>query len=282
MALPSSCPFASLPASFGREWMPLPSRFSLRPEVIGFYGALSRTFCLSAVVIRSMCRWEPLRPESSACIHADVDSRGLLVAPAASAPKPPSGCIEVPHRRPGLIRRRVIAESVVATGGIALVAWMALRAMSIPPAQTVARGDVTAPVAVPSAPSPAQMEASVPAKGSSDSLSRNYGNETASKNSSSASVAVSPRISAIAVRRGNGASARPTVRPAATSAAEHLSPSSTKWVAVDHYASATTGVRLLPSDGVPISSLAVRADDTGWMDKMQHRRITDAPERFAR
>ncbi|MGF6974280.1 hypothetical protein QFZ94_002707 [Paraburkholderia sp. JPY465] len=281
MALPSSRPFASLPASFGHEWMPLPSRVSLRPEVIGFYGALSRTFCLSAVAIRSMCRWEQLRPESSARFHADVDSPAGLVTPAASAPKPASGCIEAPHGQPRLIRRRVIAERVVATGGIVLAAWIALRAMSVPPAQTVAGGDVTPLVTVPSAPISAQMEASIPVKGSSAALSRNYGNEAASRNISSARESVSQRIGAVTVRRGNGGAARPAVRPAATSAAGHHSPSSTKWAAVDHYASAATGVRLLPSDGVPISSWAVRADDSGWMDKMQHRRITDVPGRFA-
>lgn len=254
MALPSSRPFHSLPVSFGREWAPLPPRFSLRSELQAFYAAFSRTFCLSAAAMRSMCQWEPLRAELDAPIHADADVPAVPAAPAENAQEAPSEWIvKSPARAP--VARRYVLGSVIATGAVAILAWMMLRTMPVRPMQTIASADATVPLTVPASPRPVLLEMSTPVRANADTPSRSDEGETASTQAKSVGKPVSRRIGNATVRTGNVASGRhsvaplgTTVHPATTSEAGHFSPSSTKWAEADDYASVKTWARLLPSE----------------------------------
>jgi hypothetical protein len=288
MALPRLRPFDSLPASFGREWTPVPPRFSLRSELQAFYAAFSRTFCLSAAAIRSMCQWEQPRTELGVPNHADVDVPAVPAAPAENARKAASEWVARSPVRARVARQHLLAGGAIATGSVALLAWTMLKTVPDRPMQTIASVDATVPLAVPPSPRSMPPELSTPVKANSDTPSRSGEGGTASTPAKSVGKPGSRHIGGVTVRPGNVVRGRQIVAPAETkgrratnAAAGHFSPSATKWAVEDDYASVKTWARLLPSESRPSSPGTVRADDTGWMDKMQQRRITELPEKFA-
>ncbi|WJF90977.1 hypothetical protein QS306_04780 [Paraburkholderia bonniea] len=131
MALPRLRPFDHLPAPFGYEWLLLPPNVSFRVELKPLYAAMLRTFCLDSHTIHSMCCWGPAAQPQAAVPDVAVSPAAAVISLPSVAetsldiPRTPAERA-VPLPPPPSTRRHVIAGSVCALSGVALLGWLAL------------------------------------------------------------------------------------------------------------------------------------------------------------
>jgi hypothetical protein len=123
IALPSAEVFSRMPATFGHEWvLRLPTI-----EISALYAAVSRTFCLSAEMFRSVCRWDRGRVDLHCMVAKSVADTVAHAAAPGNMPVPEVSAIQDPPRADSDSPRHpswITALSACAVGGSVLLAWL--------------------------------------------------------------------------------------------------------------------------------------------------------------
>ncbi len=131
MALPRLRPLELIPVPFGQEWSLLPPNISFRTELKALYAAMLHTFCIESGSVHAMCQWGPSGNDAtsaaaSAAIAAEAPPTPIIV-PLAKPEAASTMASAVPASMPPpSTRRHVIAGSVCALSGVALLGWLAL------------------------------------------------------------------------------------------------------------------------------------------------------------
>ncbi|HXZ06875.1 MAG TPA: hypothetical protein VEI25_02360 [Paraburkholderia sp.] len=300
ISLPRPRPFDHLPAGFGREWSLLPPNFSFRPELKALYAALLRTFCLSSAAMLSMCRWEPPRAKA----HAGPSAHAAAAAPATKTSRLDIEAILMSTTPSRSTRNRALAGCAFATGGVALLAWTLLRHAPFVEQQNIASLVDPAPFATQPARAPLQPDAATLASASADidahasaekvvpvgagivdgSMHRDTGKATV--HARGKNDRAEARYVDVDLRRRTASRPVKTARTttikhssAQPSARGRYSPHPVTRAVTDDYASLVTWARAQENDFAHARN-TFPTNDSGWMDHMQHRRITEVPGRF--